>query len=93
MLITGIVWLESIVEKLARKHNVSQEEVEQIFLNTPRYRFLERGRITGEHVYSAYGCTNAGRYVTVVFIFKLGNRALIISARDMDRKERKQYGR
>ena len=26
MRITGIVWLESVVEKLARKHDVSQDE-------------------------------------------------------------------
>ena len=44
-------------------------------------------------MYSAYGRTDAGRYVTVIFIRKFGNHALVISARDMDRKERKQYGR
>jgi hypothetical protein len=31
--------------------------------------------------------------VTVVFIFKAGHRALIISAHEMDKKEGKQYGR
>ena len=56
-------------------------------------RFLEEGKIDGEDVYSAYGRTHAGRYVTVIFIRKFGNRALIISARDMERKERKQYGK
>ncbi len=47
----------------------------------------------GEDVYAAYGRTHAGRYMTAVFIRKFGNRALIISARDMDSKERKQYGK
>lgn len=93
MKITGIIWLQKIVEKLAKKHHITQDEVEQVLANNPQYRFLEQGRIEGENVYSAYGRTDAGRYVTVIFIRKFGNRALVISARDMDRKERKQYGR
>ncbi|MEW6102940.1 MAG: BrnT family toxin [bacterium] len=93
MRISGIIWLQKIVEKLAKKHHITQDEVEQVFVNKPQYRFLEQGKIEGENVYSAYGRTNAGRYVTVIFIHKLGSRALVISARDMDKKERKQYGR
>lgn len=34
----------------------------------------------------------AGRYLTLFFIYKPNNLALIISARDMDEKERKLYG-
>ena len=93
MVITGIIWLQRIVDKLSKKHHVAKNEVEQVFLNKPQYRFLEQGRIEGENVYSAYGRTNIGRYLTVIFICKFGNRALVISARDMDKKERKQYGR
>lgn len=93
MKITGIIWLQKIVEKLAKKHHITKDEVEQVFINNPQYRFLEKGRIGGEDVYSAYGCTDAGRYVTVIFIRKFSNRALIISARDMDKKEHKQYGK
>ncbi len=69
------------------------DEIEQVFANQPQYRFLEGGKIEGENVYSTYGRTDAGRYVTVIFIQKFGSRALIVSARDMDRKERKQYGK
>lgn len=93
MKITGIIWLQKIVEKLAKKHHITQDEVEQVLANNPQYRFLEQGRIEGENVYSAYGRTDTGRYVTVIFIRKFGNSALVISARDMDRKERKQYGK
>ena len=92
MTIDGIIWLQNVVDKIAAKHRLTQEEVEQVFLNRPQYRLLERGNIEGEHVYSAYGRTDEGRYVTVVFILKFGNRALIITARDMDKKERKQHG-
>ena len=93
MKIIGIIWLQKIVEKLAKKHHITKDEVEQVFVNNPQYRFLEQGRIEGENVYSAYGRTNAGRYVTAIFIRKFGDLALIISARDMDKKERKQYGK
>jgi len=93
MIIVGIIWLQRIVEKLAKKHHISKDEVEQVFVNNPQYRFLEQGRIEDENVYSAYGRTDAGRYVTVIFILKFGDRALVISARDMDKKERKQYGK
>ena len=93
MRITGIIWLHKIVDKIESKHHLTQDEVEEVFANSPQYRFLERGKIDGDSVYSAYGCTDGGRYVTVIFIRKFGNRALVISARDMDRKERKQYGK
>jgi hypothetical protein len=93
MKITGIIWLRKIVNKLAVKHHITQVEVEQVFINNPQYRFLEQGKIEDENVYSAYGQTDSGRYVTVIFIRKFGNRALVISARDMDKKERKQYGK
>jgi hypothetical protein len=45
MQIDEIIWLQSIVDKLERKHHVSQNEVEQIFVNNPQYRFLEKGKI------------------------------------------------
>ncbi|MCP4423786.1 MAG: BrnT family toxin [Chloroflexi bacterium] len=93
MKITGLIWLNVIVDKLDWKHHLFPDEVEQVFANSPQYRFLERGKIGGEHVYAAYGRTDAGRYVIVIFIRKAGAKALIISARDMDKRERKQYGR
>jgi uncharacterized DUF497 family protein len=93
MKISGIIWLQKIVDKLETKHRLSSEEVEEVFANRPEYRFVEGGDVTGEDVYAAYGRTDAGRYVTTIFIFKPRGRALIITARDMDRKERKQYGK
>ena len=93
MKIDGIIWLQQIVEKLEKKHHIKQDEVEQAFINNPQYRFLEKGKIEGENVYSVYGRTDAGRYVTIIFILKFDKSALVISARDMDKKERKQYGK
>jgi uncharacterized protein len=85
------IWLPDIVEKLIVKHHVSQDEVENIFFNRPMFRFVEHGYKHGEDVYTALGQTDAGRYLIVFFIRKPDHAALIISARDMDRKERRLY--
>jgi len=52
---------------------------------------MKKGRFRGEDVYRALGRTEAGRYLAVFFIHKRTGAALILSARDMDRKERKIY--
>ncbi len=88
-----IIWLDHVVEKLAYKHNVMQSEVEEALLNNPRIRLAEKGYHQGEDMYMALGQSGAGRYLAVVFVRKKGNKALVISARDMAAKERKQYGR
>ena len=93
MIIDEFVWLPDIVEKLETKHHVSQDEVEEVFFNGARYRFVESGHQKGEDVYTAAGQTDSGRYLIVFFIHKTSKTALILSGRDMDRKERKRYER
>lgn len=93
MRIEGFIWLDEIEDKLARKHHVSVDEVEELFEDEPKFRFVEKGHRTGEDVYMALGRTEAGRYLAVLFILKLNNEALILSARDMAHSERKYYGR
>jgi hypothetical protein len=48
-------------EKLASKHHVEPEEVEQVLNSNPRIRFIEKGERKGEDVYAALGRTEAGR--------------------------------
>ena len=91
--IDGFIWLEDIVEKLWRKHHVDENEVEQVFDNSPHIRFVENGYREGENVYAALGQTNGGRYLIVFFVYKSSKQALIVSARDMTISERRQYGR
>jgi hypothetical protein len=93
MNIDDFVWLPDIIDKLANKHQVAEDEAEEIFFNRPRYRFAESGHRPGEDVYSAWGQTDVGRYLIVFFIHKSANTALILSARDMDDKERQRYER
>ncbi len=93
MRVEEIIWLDAIVEKLAVKHQVAPDEVEEVLRNKPKFRFVENGEREGEDVYLALGQTDAGRYLSVVFIYKPSAQALILSARDMAKKERKLYGR
>ncbi len=93
MKIVEFLWKEQFIEKLERKHRVFADEVEEVFRNAPRFNFIAKGQIAGENVYRALGQTDDGRYLAIFFIYKRGGKALPISARDMDRKERKSYGK
>jgi uncharacterized DUF497 family protein len=93
MKLTGIIWLRDVVEKLLGKHNVTTDEVEEVISHAPRYRFIERGDVEGEDLYAAMGQTAAGRYMIVYFVHKTAGDALVISARDMTKNERKSYAK
>ena len=93
MYIADIIWLPQIIDKLAWKHNIMPEEADQILFGKPFYRKVQKGHIPGEDVYAGLGRTNAGRYLIVFFIYKPNREALVLSARDMDKKERRQYER
>ncbi|MEO7910432.1 MAG: BrnT family toxin [Roseiflexaceae bacterium] len=93
MNIDGIIWLTQIEDKLLYKHRVETYEVEEVLGNKPKFRYVQPGDHNGEDVYLALGQTNAGRYLAVIFIYKQTKEALVLSARDMAQKERKQYGK
>jgi uncharacterized DUF497 family protein len=88
------IWQSHVIDKLLVKHHVSDVEVEEVFYNErPVYHFIERGERRNQDVYSISGRTYAGRYLIVFFIRKPRNVALILSARDMIRSERRLYER
>ena len=91
MKLNGIVWLRDVVDKLAWKHNITINEVEEALESAERFRFIERGNVEGEPLYAAMGRTEAGRFLLVFFVHKTSGEALIISARDATKKERKNY--
>ena len=93
MQIHEVIWLSQFVEKIENKHNVKTTEVEEVLTNRPYFRFVSKGNRPDENVYSAMGQTDAGRYLLVVFILKSDRRALVISARDMSKGERNNYGK
>ncbi len=93
MKITEIIWLNSFVQKIEHKHGVRLAEVDQLFANRPRIQFAESGKVPGEDLYSAWGQADSGRYLVVFFLYKSRGRALVVSARDMDEREKKSYGK
>ncbi len=93
MRILGTIWLRAVVDKLDWKHDLATEEVEDVFSLAPHFRHLERGDVEGEDLYAAFGRSQAGRYLTVFFVYKRTREALVISARDSTRKEKRTYGR
>jgi uncharacterized DUF497 family protein len=94
MQIKTIICPEHIEAKLEAKHNVTCREARQVLLSRPRIRFAEEGHTEGEDVYVAFGQTWDGRYLSVFFIYKPTTKiAVVISARDMNNRERRAYGR
>ncbi len=93
MRVVDIVWLPQVIDKLDWKHNVMPEEVDEVLFDNPFYRKVQKGHVPGEDLYAALGQTEAGRYLIVFFIYKSTREALILSARDMDKRERRQYER
>ena len=93
MKIRGFIWLDEVIEKIERKHGVRQADVRELFAKRPRFRFVEKGYRKAENVYAAFGQNNAGRHLVVFFVLKTSGNALILSARDMTRAERKRHAK
>ena len=90
--ISDIIWLDEIVDKLAWKHGVLPAEVEEVLRGGCRIFKREKGRkVEGEDLYLTLGTSRAGRRLAVFFIRKQGGNALVVTARDMKRCERRQH--
>ncbi len=73
------------------KHNVTSVEAEQVLLNSPLVQECDPSCYpAGEKRYAAFGITDSGRKLFIVYIVR-HRHIRIISARDMSRKERRFY--
>jgi uncharacterized protein len=90
--ITGFDWDDGNSRKSAYKHDVSQLEAEQIFLD-PHLLVLIDAKHSGEEPrYHAYGITVTGRRLQVSFTLRRNDTLIrVISTRAMSRKERLRY--
>lgn len=86
----GFEWAQGNLLKNWEKHGVSAAECEQIFFNRPLITAQDEKHSKGEKRCYALGYTAAQRYLFVVFTIR-ANRIRVISARDMNKKERKEY--
>jgi uncharacterized DUF497 family protein len=89
---TGFQWDEANVTKIWEKHKVTPAECEQIFFNMPMVAAEDTRHSQRELLFYTLGQTDLGRRLFAVFTIR--NKLIrVISARDMSRKERKEYER
>jgi uncharacterized DUF497 family protein len=90
--VTGFDWDAGNQGKNAR-HGVLDAEAEQVFFSTMLV-VEDQAHSGNEPRFHALGTTTAGRGLHVTFTLRAeGTRIRVISARDMNRKERQVYER
>ncbi|HUI65685.1 MAG TPA: BrnT family toxin, partial [Bacteroidota bacterium] len=77
-------------EKNRIKHKVEGIEAEQVFFNYPFFSTLDTRHSEREERHFGFGHTNESRLLTLVFVVR-NRKVRIISARDMNKKERAWY--
>ena len=82
-------WDDGNASKTWSRHQVSQTEAEQVFLNRPVV--VTGARPGAEARWFAFGRTDRHRLLTVVFTIR-GRLLRVVSARPMSRTERKNHG-
>ena len=87
MRIAGFEWDDGNILHLALGHGVEPEEAEEIFALTPLFRKTRRGH------YIAFGPTQAGRLLVIVFEKKAQGVIRVITGWDTDVAERRYYQR
>jgi len=91
-LVKGFEWDDGNSRKSTEKHSVIQSEAEQIFFNQPLLLLDDIAHSQKEPRYHALGKTDDGRKLHITFTLRArGTLIRIVSARDMNRKERAVY--
>ncbi len=88
----GFQWDEGNGKKSWEKHQVTQAECEQPFFNQPLIVAADAKHSEDEPRFYALGTTDLGRRLFIVFTLR-DDLVRVISARDMSRRERKEYAR
>ena len=86
----GFQWAQGNVDKNLINHNVNNWECEQVFFNKPILVLEDPSHSLSEKRWAAFGKTDADRLLVVVFT-KRGRLLRVISARDMNKKEKQFY--
>lgn len=86
----GFEWDEGNFTKSWDRHDVSGVECEQVFFNHPLLSDPDVKHSAGEDRFRVLGQTDAGRLLFLVFTIRK-DFIRVITARDMNRKERKVY--
>ncbi|HNY71786.1 MAG TPA: BrnT family toxin [Syntrophorhabdus sp.] len=87
---TGFEWDKNNSEKIRTKHGVAPVECEQVFFNIPVVVGNDEKHSKTENRFYVLGQTDSGRFLFLVFTVS-NDKLRVISARDMNRKERRVY--
>ncbi len=85
LLISDFEWDEGNSLHFKLRHGIEPEEAEEVFANAPLFRRTKKGH------YVAFGPTNAGRYLVVIFEWKPKGMVRSITGWDTDRSEVQYY--
>lgn len=86
---TGFEWDDGNRDKNL-KHKVNNWECEQIFFNQPLFILEDPKHSVAENRQAAFGQTDAERKLVIIYTLR-EKRIRVISARDMNKKERAFY--
>ncbi|WP_159592761.1 BrnT family toxin [Chelativorans xinjiangense] len=90
--IEGFDWDSGNSRKNAQKHGVSQPETEQVFFNEPLLAAFDHRHSVTEARFHVLGHTDDRRLLHITFALRQEATLIrVISARDMNRKERARY--
>lgn len=88
--VEGFDWDEGNIKKNWERHRVTHVECEEVFFNKPFVAREDKPHSTDEDRFYVLGKTDNKRLLFVVFTIRR-KRIRVISARDMNKKERRIY--
>ena len=83
-------WDKGNINKSLKKHNISNEEAEEVFVNQPIVLLEDEEHSKVETRQMILGKTDKKKLLSIIFTTR-NKKIRIISARKMSRKERKLY--
>ncbi len=90
--VKGFDWDEGNTGKNWTRHKVSDRECEEVFFSPRLLVYHDKSHSGEENRYYGLGTTFAERRLFIVYTLR-GETIRIISARDMNKKEAKKYGK
>ncbi len=83
-------WDTGNTNKNYEKHLVTNQEAEEVFINQPLIVFADVRHSMTERRFQALGKTNNNRPLFLSFTIR-NNKVRVISIRNMNKKEKKEY--
>lgn len=87
---TKFSWDQGNLNKNFKKHKITNEESEQVFLNPPTTIIEDTKHSSQEPRFIAVGITDSGKLLTIIFTIR-DKKIRVISARKSNKKERSLY--